>query len=242
MQKLKKRLRLNGQILIHQIYNVYSESEDFRNVWKLAHEWAGYHYDKTDPDNLPQQIKLNLMRIASAILRHSLKVQTQNYPVLQDDSIFEFIFSFKHFFRLIRCRSGKFFNKQYLETLFVKRHNFIEWCELEKYPDPDFWVLVMSIDSSRVSKRPKNEAEDKAVCRAIAKIYWDIDSDIHPSHMVESTAICILGNGNQYTDNKTIKSWIADLDPQFKTRKSGRPKELIYKIDLKTGGLTQITM
>ncbi len=129
------------------------------------------------------------------------------------------------------------FDKKYLESVFVSRHDFLEWCEKEKYPISDFWILTQVTESQIVSNRPKNEAEDKAICRAIAKVYWDIDEEIHPTHMVRSKAIRIYGNGKQYKEEKTIKSWIADLDPQQKTRNTGRPLDINYKIDLETGAL-----
>ena len=216
---------------------MYSESEDFRNVWELAHEWAGYHHEKTQLNNLPAQAKLNLQRLASAILSHSLRAQTKRAALFTDESIFTLLFEAKHFFKLLYCKWGKSFNKEYLQTIYVRRPSFLEWCEKEKLPYTDFWILTQVIENQKVSNRPKNEAEDKAVCRAIAKLYWDIDSTIHPSHMVKSKAIRIYGNGKQYKDDKTIKAWIADLDPQQKTRKSGRPEETPYKIDLETGGL-----
>lgn len=149
-----------------------------------------------------------------------------------DDSVLDFLFSFKHFYKLLRCRSGKRIDKEYLESVYVMRPNFLEWCEKEKYPNAEFWILTQVTESHIVSNRPKNESEDKAICRAIAKVYWDIDQEIHPIHMVRSKAICIYGNGNLYKDEKTIKSWIAGLDPQQKTRKTGRPEDKIYKIDL----------
>lgn len=55
--------------------------------------------------------------------------------------------------------------------------------------------------------------------------------------MADSKAIQFYGNGKQYTDPKTIKSWISEVDPQRKTRNTGRPKDMVYKINLEAGGL-----
>lgn len=220
---------------------MYVESEDFRNVWVLAHEWAGYHPEKTESDNLPIQVKLNLQRLATSILNNSLRAQTKKVSIFTDDLLFTFLFEAKHFFRLLYCKWGKSFNKNYLQSIYVKRPNFLEWCEKEKLPYTDFWILTQVVENQKVNNRPKDEIEDKAVCRAIAKVYWDIDPNIHPSHMVNSKAIRLLGNGNQYKDEKkTIKTWIADLDPQKDTRKTGRPEAKMYKINLETGGLPEL--
>ena len=216
---------------------MYSESEDFRNVWGLAHEWAGYAPEKTGDGELPNQVKLNLQRLTTGILNKSLRAQTKRAALFIDDSLFTVLFEANHFFKLLYCKWGKSFDKSYLQSIYIRRPNFLEWCEKEKLPYADFWVLTQVIENQKVNNRPKNEAEDKAVCRAIAKVYWDIDPNIHPSHMVKSKAIRLFGNGNQYKDDKTIKAWIADLDPQQKVRKTGRPEEIPYKINLETGGL-----
>lgn len=216
---------------------MYIESEDFRNLWCLAHQWAGHDPDKTDVNKLPSQVELNLKRLASAVLRRALKARTVKLAIFVDHSLLDLLFNYKHIFKLLKCRSGKTFDKSYLESIFVRRHHFLQWCEKEKYPNSDFWILTQVTESHIVSNRPKSESEDKAICRAIAKVYWDIDQEIHPTHMVRSKAIRIYGNGNLYKDEKTIKSWIADLDPLQKTRKTGRPEDKVYKVDLETGGL-----
>lgn len=215
---------------------MYVESEDFQSVWQLAHRWAGQNPSKTDIDKLPETVKLNLKRLSSAIMARSLPARTKNFAIFIDDSIFDYLFNGKHFYRLLKCKSGKVINKNYLESLYIKRSNFLEWCEKEKYPNSDFWILTQVTESHIASNRPKNEIEDKAICRAIAKVYWDIDSNIHPAHMADSKAIKKYGNGDHY-EISTIKGWISDLDPLIKERNTGRPKEITYKIKLETGAL-----
>lgn len=217
---------------------MYIESEDYRNLWILAHEWAGYNHEKTEANNLPKQVELNIKRLSAAIMRRALKAQTKNLVIFYDDSITEFLLNFNHVVRLIKCRSGKAINKAYLETLFVRRPDFLDWCEKEKLPNSDFWVLTQVVENYKINNRPKNELEDKAVCRAVASVYWRIDPNIHPSHMASSKAITHFGNGRLYKGN-TVTEWISNLDPLAKERKPGRPKDVQYKIDLETGALSE---
>lgn len=212
---------------------MYLQSEDYKSLWKLAHDLANSAESKS-VEQLPAQVKQNLRRLALGATSSSLKVRTKNIALFIDDSFLDILFSCKHFFKLYRCRKWDYFDKDYLSSLYVRRPDFFNWCIDEKLPAPDFWVLSDQIHSNN---RPKNEAEDKAVCRAIAKVYWDIDPNIHPSHMAKSKAIQKFGNGKQYTDETTVKNWIADLDPQLNHRKTGRPKDIIYKINLETGAL-----
>lgn len=215
---------------------MYLESEDFKTLWQLAIAWAGYNPDRIDENNLPGEVQLNLKRLAAAILRRALSARTKKTAILYDDGFLDYLFDIHHLMRLLRCRSGKSFDKEYLSSIFIRRGEFLRWCEHEKYPGTDFWVLTQITSTARANNRPKNEIEDKAVCRAIAMAYWDIDPNIHPAHMAESRAITQYGNGGLY-DINTIKDWISDLDPLKKERNPGRPKKITYKINLETGAL-----
>jgi hypothetical protein len=220
---------------------MYSESEDFRNVWNLAHDWAGIDSTKTDVNHLPKPVHLNLQRLSSAIQIRSLPAQTKKYAIFVDDSITTYLlFNFKHFIKLLFCKWGRSIDQSYFESIYVKRIHFIEWCEKERLPYNNFWTLTQVTANQRINNRPKNELEDKAVCRAIAMAYWDIDKNIHPAHMAESKAIRKYGNGDQY-ELKTIKVWISDLDPMKVERNPGRPKDISYNIDLETGALTDLS-
>ncbi len=215
---------------------MYIESEDYKNIWELAHQWAGEDQQKTDINHLPNHVDLNLRRLAAAILSRDLKARTKSVAVFVDESLIDFLFSAGHVYKLWKSKTGSSFNKEYLQSLFIKRPDFLAWIEQEKLPPTDFWILTQVIANHKVSNRPKNEAEDKAVCRAIAKTYWDIDENIHPAHMAECKAIKKYGNGAHYEIN-TIKEWISDLDPLAKIRKTGRPKQIVYKVNLETGSL-----
>lgn len=45
---------------------MYIESEDYKNIWELAHQWAGQDQQKTDINHLPKHVDLNLRRLAAA--------------------------------------------------------------------------------------------------------------------------------------------------------------------------------
>lgn len=217
---------------------MYVESEDYRSIWDLAHQWAGYDSSKTDHENLPPQVKLNLQRLAAGIVSDQLPAKTKHYAILMNDSVMEGLVFCRHLYRLIKCREGNHKNISYLQSVYVRRAYFLNWCEKEQHPHSDFWVLTQVQANHAVTNRPKDELEDKAVCRALARTYWDIDPNIHPAHMAASKAIRKYANGDQY-DEQTIKGWISDLDPLSKDRNKGRPKTISYKIDLETGGLPQ---
>lgn len=212
---------------------MYSESEDFRSVWNLAHDWAGFDPNKTDVKNLPKPVYLNLQRMSAAIQCRALPAQTKKLLIFIDDSLMTYLlFDLKHFIKLLLCKWGRSIDANYLKSIYVKRIHFIEWCEKERLPYSGFWVLTQVESPHKVTYRPKNETEDKAVCRAIAQTLWEIDPDIHPSDLSKSKAIQKYANGRLYK-KETIKEWIADLDPLSKHRNPGRPPKIEYKIDIK---------
>jgi hypothetical protein len=103
---------------------------------------------------------------------------------------------------------------------------------------PPCWPLKQLSDSSRnISEtkkyRPANEGEDRIRCQAIASALWELDPDIHPSHLVQSTILQRFGNGREYNE-ETTKNWIIEVDPLKGKRKIGRPPNKDYKIFLKT--------
>lgn len=50
--------------------------------------------------------------------------------------------------------------------------------------------------------------------------------------MAKAKAIKCYGNGKFYKDPDTIKKWIVEVDPLKDQRKSGRPVDVPYLIDL----------
>jgi hypothetical protein len=66
-----------------------------------------------------------------------------------------------------------------------------------------------------------------------------MDPNIHPAHMAQARAIRLYGNGKLYKDENTVKGWISDVDPRKGQRKTGRPENIPYRIDLETGGLAE---
>jgi hypothetical protein len=131
----------------------------------------------------------------------------------------------------------------YLSKLYCERAEVLAWCEKELLTPPSFWAKNMAKEP--LSKRPpledrlRNEELDRLVCQAIARVYWDIDPNIHPAHMGMAKAIKLYGNGKLYKDQNTIKSWIAEVDPRKGERKTGRPENIPYRIDLETGQLAE---
>lgn len=131
---------------------------------------------------------------------------------------------------------GGIFNKTYLDSIYVKRDEVIDFCIKSYYDFPPYWTPKQTNYASITTKdsknfRPVDETDDRIRCQAIASALWELDSDIHPIHLVRSKILQRFGNGRIYSED-TLKRWIAEVDPNKGQRKSGRPDNIEYKIVL----------
>ncbi len=219
---------------------------DFRSIWEIAHVWEGFNPEQTDPENPPEPVADKLQKLIWGYLNAQLSLRyTRGWRVLPD-SMFLF------FFNLNRTRvhlgeiavGEKPYDKVFLSGLFVRRGQFLRWCEKEYLTPPKIWAPAVSPADSMgrpaVGKH-HNEANDKQSCQAIARTLWDIDARIHPAHMAKSKAVLQYGNGAHYKGENTVKGWVGEVDPLRKERKPGRPPvdASEYLIHLETGALRQ---
>lgn len=227
---------------------MYLDSKDYQTVWRLAHNWVGADPDKSDPNALSIELKETIHRFMSAAINHAISIRTRRMGFFTDDSFSSYIIEFHHFRKFSKCLRGNEFNKAYLDAIYLKRGDVLRWCQNEFLAPPPFWAeqkpSVPGESTNIANKfflenRIRDDRLDKLVCQAIARTLWQIDPNIHPAHMAKSKFIQRYGNGKLYTDENTVKNWIAEVDPRKSERKTGRPLKTEYLIDLQTGDLRQ---
>lgn len=223
---------------------MFLESKDFLTIWDIAHRWAGYDADATDPLNLPEDVKYWIHKVILGYFSKDLTLRRKSGRRVVDEDIYLLVFNITPWrTRLWKCLTIDTFDKDFLNSFYVMRSQIINWCSKEHVDPPGFWTALRPeagpAAKPTINNRRKDEEMDRLVCQAIAKSYWDIDPQIHPAHMAKARAIMLYGNGKFYKDPDTIKGWIAEVDPSREQRKSGRPPEIPYLIDLETGALRQ---
>lgn len=227
---------------------MYLDSDDYQTVWQLAHNWVGAAPDKNYTDELPTELKEAIHRLMHASLNQAISIRTRNRGFFLDESFLSFIFDFHHTSRFLKCLRKDVFDKAYLDSIYVKRGDVLRWCQNEFLTPPPLWSeqkanapgeFTNIANKFVLENRIRDDRIDKLVCQSIARTVWQIDSNIHPSHMAKSKFIQLYGNGKLYTDEDTVKNWIAEVDPQKSERKTGRPPKIDYLIDLQTGDLRQ---
>ncbi len=214
------------------------DNPDYQTIWQLAHNWAKADPSESDESALSPELRMHIHRLLEASDRQEISVQTSQRKILIDDSFFALVADLTHIIKYkIHLRGGKV-NRTYLNSLYVKRNEVIDWCTKIYVNPPPCWTQKQLPDEQVISKeiknyRPKDETEDRIRCQAIACALWELDSAIHPKHLARSEIMRRFGNGRQYSED-TVRNWITEVDPQKDRRKSGRPPDIPYKIDLKT--------
>ncbi|GKS70005.1 hypothetical protein W03_20090 [Nitrosomonas sp. PY1] len=211
------------------------DNPDYQTVWQLAHIWVDAEPDETDTSAISPKLREHIIRLMLAIRNRKISARTRKRSIFIDDSIISLIADIPHYLKTLNCLLKDAINKAYLDSLYVKREEVIDLCIRSHYDPPSCWMPKHLPDGQIITKeaknyRPANEIEDRIRCQAIASALWELDSTIHPIHIVRSKIIQQIGNGRTY-DDETVKEWIKNVDPQ-KKRKKGAPPKVQYKIEL----------
>ncbi|GJL76942.1 hypothetical protein [Nitrosomonas sp.] len=210
---------------------------DFKTVWQLAHDWTGEEADKTDPSAISPALRIAIDRLIRGISSKEISGRWKGYRIFLGNLFLSFILEPIHCIKFYRWLIYHEFSTEYLDNLYVKRNEVITWCEKVALLDPPpCWRPKHLFDEQSAQEtknfRPVDEADDRIRCQAIASALWELDPEIHPSHMAKSVILQRIANGAQY-ELDTIIKWITEFDPQKESRKKGRPPNKQYKINLK---------
>jgi hypothetical protein len=110
--------------------------EEFQTVWQLAHNWVDVDPDKTDTNAVSIELKNVIHRLLLAITSKNITARTRRWAILEDDSIFTSPLDFYHRLKLYPCLRRNKFNKSYLDNLYIKRDEVINWCANVAQLDP----------------------------------------------------------------------------------------------------------
>lgn len=218
---------------------------EFESIWNVAHKWCNQNPDTSKPESLDPLVLERMMRIARAVLFKKLSLRKEdNTPILDSWVLINMIIDFRVFWGLRDTYFHQKIDKTLLDSHYISRAELLKWCSEEYLTFPQFWL-----EDNQFSKIPESEKvspasrrdKAKSAYRALAEFIWSIDPRVHPKHIAESTVIQNLKTVDHYNAD-TVRDWIIDLDPQKDFRKSGAPPKTEYKINLKTGAISENTL
>jgi len=189
---------------------------DFKNVWQLAHNWAGDDPNKTNTSEI------------SAIWK--------GYRIFLDDSFFSEIFDFFHYLKFLQCLRKNKFDKNHLSKLCVKRNEVINWCNDVVLLDPPSWRLQKKSSSTENLSDEDDEnvnngwydkiterRREKVVCIELAKQLWVKHPGLSYKEMHEHPTMKQLGYSSTFSP-KPFKNLVRSVASEPAQMSGQRPK------------------
>lgn len=124
---------------------MYLDSKDYQTVWQLAHNWVGASSDTSDANALSDELKEAIHRLMSAAINRAISIRTKRMAFFTDESFASLILEFQHFRKFMKCLRGDAFNKEYLDSIYLKRGDVLRWCQNEFLTPPPIWQITTTI-------------------------------------------------------------------------------------------------
>jgi len=208
------------------------------SVWEIGFRWVGLDQSGLYL-RLPLQVRDNFRLMMDAILHGNLVCSTLSLNKWQpEDGEDERPFFIRHHLADVEaCIWGMRFSRKLLRWAAIDRWDFLEWCERQGIPPPEFWYpkgwkLEFELprededtsdeagDTSGESLRPS--AQHRIACREIAKALWKEEPDTTIADMVKDARIRKLGGAAHYSED-TVRRWLSAVAPASVKEKRGRP-------------------
>lgn len=213
----------------------YLQTNEFETVWKLALNMAGVDDEAIDQDHLPETVRDSLFAIISAITWHKISVRTCSRLILEDDSITSFFTDICHHLRIGRTLRQAVIDKNYYDSLYVKRPEVIAWCEKDYLPIPPKWAN--SYPAMQIVAKPAGEDDqdtgwyaqltdnrkDRVTCLRIAKRLWEENPQQTYDEIYKHPVMVKYGNPRVFTF-EAFKKWARPYASEYATNGGRKPK------------------
>ncbi|SEN01439.1 hypothetical protein [Nitrosomonas marina] len=211
------------------------DNPDFKTVWQLAHDWTGEESDKTDPNAISPELRIAIDRLIRAIGGKEISGRWKGYRIFFDNSIFSFIFEIRHVIQFYRFLIHNNISRNYLDNLYVKRNEVINWCEnIALLDPPPCWALKKLSDSENSNSIPEDEnitgwydrlteqRKMKVACLELAKMLWKENPNQTYEEIRTHPVMRQYGNPSVFTP-ESFRNWAKNVSSEY-AKKGGRRK------------------
>jgi len=210
-------------------------SPDFKTVWQLAHNWIEADPDKTDPNAISTELRIAIHRLMHAMSTKEITARWKGLRIFRDDSFLSSVFDLYHDFKFYRCLRSNRFDKHYLDNLYAKRNEVINWCvDVARLDPPSCWAAI-SLQTSRsteTDEENKNWYDElterrrkKTGCLELAKKLWEENLDQSYDQIYNHPIMKQYGNPSVFTKD-SFQDWAKEYASEF-AKKGGRRKKSI---------------
>lgn len=135
----------------------------FQTVWQLAHSWIDADPIETDTNAMSQELKDAIHQLMFAIRKNEISVRTRERLIFIDNSVISLAAEALHYKKIDSCLKQDQFNQKYLDSLYVKRNEVLDWCARIYCEPPSCWVPKHLSDgrATRNATRNNLSTEDK---------------------------------------------------------------------------------
>jgi hypothetical protein len=116
------------------------DKRDFQTVWQLAHIWVDIDPIETDVNAISPEVSSAIHRLMFAILKNEISVRTRERLIFIDDSVLSLAVDVLHYKKFSSCLKQDNFNQKYLDSLYVKRNEVLDWCAKIYCEPPSCWL------------------------------------------------------------------------------------------------------
>ena len=208
-------------------------SPDFKTVWQLAHDWIGADPDKTDPNAISPELRTAIHRLMHAMFGREISARWKGWRIFIDDSFISSVFDSFHYLRFIQCFINNKFNKAYLDSLYVKRNEVINWCiDVVRLDPPPCWAITKLQYAGAADIDDENkgwydvltERRRKITgCLELARRLWEENPNQSYDQIRNHPIMKQYGNPSVFSKD-SFQDWAKDYASEF-AKRGGRRKK-----------------
>ncbi len=207
-------------------------SPDFKTVWHLAHNWIGADPDKTDSNAISPELRIAIHRLMHAMSSKKITARWKGLQIFIDESFISSLLDIYHIYKFYRCLRKNTFDKNYLDNLYAKRSEVIDWCvNFERFDPPPCWAinkqqstqLIDCEDESGWYEGLTERRRKKVACLELAKKLWEENPNQSYEEIRRHPVMKQYGNPSVFTDD-AFQKWAKYYASEF-AKKGGRRKE-----------------
>lgn len=186
---------------------------DFKTVWQLAHDWVGADLDKTDTRAIEPELRIAIHRLMLAMIGREISARWKGLRIFRDDSFLSMIFDIFHDIKFLNCLGKNKFEKNYLDNLYVKRNEVINWCLDSLLDPPPCWSYKKSTANNVATNElidPDDEnnswydkiterRRQRVVCIELAKQLWKVNPNLSYDEMQSHSIMQQYGYSSTFT-------------------------------------------
>lgn len=229
MQMLLKLVRRNEKPVF------VSNKQEFLSLWSVAHAWKNLPSDSTDPANIPASIQADIDSLMLAFLRDEISLRRSNgYRVLGHTFLQTFFWLDGDFERIAAQLYRKVSpDKIFLDDLYVRRSEFLRWCEGEYRSPPECWDPHPTKTDDKLQEENIDDAEGSGwlgqlterrrkivACLEVAKHIWHENQNFSYEDVYNHPLLAKAGLRNVFSF-ESFKKWSRSIAPD-EAKRGGR--------------------